>query len=169
MHNGQQKEAAAAIEAAIAQHPEEEKRIRDVFTTMQNKEPVVDTAALPPDHPPLPGMQASTPPAQGTSKPIHITMSLDPKITDKGGIIYVIARGDEKGHPIAVRRIDTNAFPVTIDFGADDSMTGGALPPKVRLEARLDADGDAGTSSPTDPRAVADGVSAGSSVQLTLK
>ena len=168
MHNGQQKEAAAAIEAAIAQHPEEEKRIRDVFTTMQKKEPVVDTAALPPDHPPLPGMQPAAPPAQGTSQPIHLTMTLDPKIADKGGIIYVIARGEEKGHPIAVRRIDTNAFPVSIDFGADDSMMGGALPPKVRLEARLDSDGDAGTNDPGDPRAVADGVKAGTSVNLTL-
>jgi len=161
MHAGQQKEAAAAIDAAIAQHPEEEKRIREVFTTMQK--PAAETTALPPDHPPLPGAEVSS------AQPIHITMSLDPKIADKGGIIYVIARGDEKGHPIAVRRIDTNAFPVTIDFGGDDAMMGGALPPKVRLEARLDSDGDAGTNSPSDPRAFADGVRAGTSVELTLK
>ena len=158
MHNGQQKEAAAAIEAAIAQHPKEQKRIREVFATMQKPD-----ADLPPDHPPLPQSNTSS------DQPIHITMSLDPKIVDKGGIIYVIARGEEKGHPIAVRRIDTNAFPVSIDFGADDSMMGGALPPNVRLEARLDSDGDAGTNDPGDPRAVADGVKAGSSVKLELR
>lgn len=172
VHSGQQKEAVAAIEAAIAQHPEEEKRLRDVFATMQKKEaPVAATAALPPNHPPMPGrdMAASMPPATaGSQAPIHITLSLDPSMPQRGGVIYVIARGTEAGHPVAVRRIDTNAFPVTLDLDNGDAMMGGALPEKVRIEARLDSDGDAGTNDPGDLRAFADGVKAGVSVELKL-
>ena len=172
VHAGQQKEAIAAIEAAIAQHPEEEKRLRDVFATMQNKEaPVASTEALPPNHPPLPGrdVAASMPPAaRGSQAPIHITLSLDPSTPQQGGVIYIIARGSEAGHPVAVRRIDTNAFPVTLDLDNGDAMMGGALPEKVRIEARLDSDGDAGTNDPKDLRAFADGVKAGVSVELTL-
>jgi tetratricopeptide (TPR) repeat protein len=173
LHAGQPKEAAAAIEAAIAQHPQEEKRIREVFATMQKKEPpVAATAELPSGHPPLPGRDATMPTSSTastvSSQPIHITLSLDASTSQRGGIIYVIARGAEAGHPVAVRRIDTNAFPVTLDLGGEDSMMGGALPEKVRIEARLDSDGDAGTNDPADLRAVAIGVKAGSSVELTL-
>jgi len=166
VHAGQEKQAAAAIEAAIAQHPAEEKRLRDVFATMHGKEPAA-AAELPPDHPPLPGHEAA-PMSSPATQPIHITLSLDPSMASRGGTIYVIARGTESGHPVAVRRIDTNAFPVTLDFGANDSMMGGALPGKMRIEARLDSDGDAGTVDPADLRASADGVAAGASVELRL-
>lgn len=158
LHAGRQAEAAAAIDAAIAQHPEEEKRLRDVFATMQK--PAANAAELPPDHPRLSGQTAA--------QPIHITLSLDPSMGERGGTIYVIARGTESGHPVAVRRIDTNAFPVMLDFGAGDSMMGASLPEKVRIEARLDSDGDAGTVDPADLRASADGVQAGASVELKL-
>lgn len=163
LHAGQQKEAEAAIESAIAQHPAEEKRIREVFAAMQKP-----ATALPPDHPPLPGSEPAMPGAN-PAQPIHITLALDPSMTPRGGTIYVMARGGEGGHPIAVRRIDTNDFPVTLDFGSGDSMMGGSLPDKVRIEARLDSDGDAGTNDPADPRAFAEGVRGGSSIEMTLK
>jgi len=136
---------------------------------MQKQEPA---AALPPDHPPLhsplPGSE-ETMPAAGAAQPIHITLSLDPSTPPRGGTIYVIARGAQGGHPVAVRRIDTNAFPVTLDFGANDSMMGARLPEKVRIEARLDSDGDAGTSGPADLRAFAEGVRGGATIEMTLK
>ncbi|MEA2488391.1 MAG: cytochrome c-type biosis protein CcmH [Acidobacteriota bacterium] len=162
---GDKEAANAAIEAAIKQRPEEEKQLRGVFAEMQ-KPP----AQLPPDHPPMPGMtpaRASGSPSQ-PSEPIHLTLELDPASTVKGGIVYVIARGGEAGHPVAVKRIETNAFPLTIDFGTADSMMGAALPEKLRLEARLDSDGDAGTNDPSDPRGFANGVTAGTAVTLTL-
>lgn len=165
LHAGRQKEASAAIEAAIAQHPEEEKRLRDVFATMQK--PAAAPSELPPDHPPLPGREPSMQPQPG-AQPIHLTLSLDPALGTQGGTIYVIARGGEAGHPVAVRRIETNAFPVSIDFGTNDSMMGATLPTKLRLEARLDSDGDAGTNNPADPRAVADNVAAGASIEMKL-
>lgn len=164
LHAGQQKEAAAAIEAAIKEHPAEEKRIREVFAAMQKP-----ATQLPADHPPLPGSEMTMPVAAGgTAQPIHITLSLDPSMSPRGGTIYVIARGNEGGHPVAVRRIDTNDFPVTLDFGAGDSMMGGALPEKIRIEARLDSDGDAGTTDPADPRAFAENVRGGAAIELKL-
>lgn len=168
MHAGQPKEAAAAIEAAIRQHPAEEKRLREVFASMQ-KPPSAPAAALPPDHPPLPGSEVTMPAGGSAAQPIHLTLSLDPAASPRGGTIYVIARGNDGGHPIAVRRIDTNDFPVTIDFGgAGDSMMGGALPERVRIEARLDSDGDAGSVDPADPRAFAENVRGGSTIEMKL-
>jgi tetratricopeptide (TPR) repeat protein len=162
---GDKDAANAAIEAAIQQRPEEEQQLRGVFAAMQ-KPP----ADLPPNHPPISGSTAAMPavsPSQST-QPIQLTLALDPSSKVTGGIVYVIARGGEAGHPVAVKRIETNAFPLTVPFGGEDTMMGAALPDKIRLEARLDADGDAGTSDPADPRASADGVRAGTAVTLTL-
>ncbi|HYK04058.1 MAG TPA: tetratricopeptide repeat protein [Thermoanaerobaculia bacterium] len=161
--SGDKAGANAAIESAIKQHPEEEQQLRGVFAEIQ-KPP----AQLPPDHPPMPGRGTATPPAAVVSQPIQLTLALDPSSKVTSGIIYVIARGGEAGHPVAVKRIETNAFPLTVNFGGDDTMMGATLPEKIRLEARLDSDGDAGTNDPADPRASADGVSAGSAVTLTL-
>lgn len=161
--SGDKHAANAAIEAAIQQRPEEEKQLRSVFAQMQ-KPP----AQLPPDHPPMPGSGTAMPPATAPSQPIQLTLALDPSSKVTGGIIYVIARGVDAGHPVAVKRIETNAFPLTVDFGGDDTMMGATLPDKIRLEARLDSDGDAGTNDPADPRASANGVTAGSAVTLTL-
>jgi tetratricopeptide (TPR) repeat protein len=165
--SGDKAGASAAIESAIKQHPEEEKQLRGVFAEIQ-KPPV----QLPPDHPPMPGrgtaMAPATSGATSPSQPIQLTLALDPSSKVTSGIIYVIARGGEAGHPVAVKRIETNAFPLTVNFGGDDTMMGATLPEKIRLEARLDSDGDAGTNDPADPRASANDVTAGSAVTLTL-
>ena len=145
--------AEAAINSAIKTHPNEAKRLHEVLAQMQT---------LPPDHPPL-----ASAPAPTNSKLVHITLSLED--TSKSGIVYVIARADgATGHPVAVKRIDTNAFPLTFDFGGADTMMGAPLPARFHLEARLDSDGDAGTNNAADPKASAD-VSAGENVTLTLK
>jgi cytochrome c-type biogenesis protein CcmH len=156
MNAGDQKGATAAIDAAIAQHPEEEKRLREVFAQLQKP-----ATATPPDHPPLPT-------AESSPQPIHITLSLDASSTVKSGIVYVIARGAEAGHPLAVRRVEVARFPLSVDLGGSDTMMGQPMPATVRIEARLDSDGDAGTNDPGDPHAFADGVAAGSAVELTL-
>jgi cytochrome c-type biogenesis protein CcmH len=93
-------------------------------------------------------MTSNPPAAAASSQPIHVTLSLDPSATVKSGVVYVIARGEKAGHPVAVRRIDAAAFPISIELGTADSMMGQALPPNVRIEARLDSDGDAGTKDP---------------------
>jgi hypothetical protein len=58
---------------------------------------------------------------------------------------------------------------MTIDLSQSDSMMGQPLPAKMRIEARIDSDGDPLTKDPKDPSGVLDGVVAGQSVSLTLK
>jgi len=173
--------ASAAINSAIAHHPEEEERLRSVFAEIRKQAPAAaqpakaaapHPAEMPPDHPPIPGMADAAPAMPATSatapsKPIHITLSLDPSSPVKSGIVYVIARGGT-GHPLAVRRLEASAFPLSVELGGEDSMMGAPLPDKVRIEARLDTDGDAGTNQPSDPRASLDGVAAGATVAMTL-
>lgn len=180
--SGDAQGASIAINSAIAQHPEEEARLRSVFVEIQKQAPsaqrpsaptTVASSNLPPDHPPMPGMTSMPAPvptaASGPApKPIHVTVSLDPTSSVKSGIVYVIARGAEAGHPLAVRRIEATAFPLSVDLGGNDSMMGQPFPPSVRIEARLDSDGDAGTKNPSDLSAFANGVPVGTSVTLKL-
>ena len=86
-------------------------------------------------------------------------------------MVFLIARpaGVTAGPPVAVKRVNVTSFPVTVDLTQSDSMMGQPLPPKMRLEARLDSDGDAMTKNPSDPSAVIDAVSTGSAVKLGLQ
>lgn len=177
IQSGDEAAASAAIEAAIAQHPEEEQRLHQVFAELKkpksaaahpSMQAAAEASSLPPDHPPMPGMTSNPPAAAASSQPIRVTLSLDPSATVKSGVVYVIARGEKAGHPVAVRRIDAAAFPISIELGTADSMMGQALPPNVRIEARLDSDGDAGTKDPADLNASVDGVSGGAAVTLKL-
>jgi len=124
--------------------------------------PVREAAVMPP--------MAAAPPAESgaVTQPVTIMLSLDPRTPVQGGIVYIMARGASGGHPIAVKRIEATAFPMAIAFGADDSMMGQPLPESMRIEARLDSDGDAGTTDPSDLRAFADGVTPGASIELAL-
>ena len=166
--------AAAAIDSAIAQHPEDETRLRDVLAQLR-KQASTPPGEMPVDHPPLEKKTkpVATPPAAApasgpASAPIHVTLSLDPSSPVKKGVVYVIARGAEAGHPLAVRRVEATSFPMSVDLGSSDVMMGQPFPATVRVEARLDTDGDAGTNDPADPKAFANGVPAGGSIELKL-
>jgi hypothetical protein len=110
------------------------------------------------------------PAAAAAPDAIHLTLSLSESAATKTGVLYIIGRnpGVTSGPPIAVKRLNVTSFPITVDFSSADSMMGQPLPKKVHLEARLDADGDAATKSPTDPTATAD-VATGATLALTLK
>jgi hypothetical protein len=106
------------------------------------------------------------------SNPIHVTLKLaDQARPPASGVVFVTARneGVTSGPPVAVKRIPLGPFPMTLDLTSADSMMGQQLPPRVRIEARVDSDGDPLTKSPGDLSAVRDGVSLGSSVSLTLR
>ena len=93
------------------------------------------------------------------------------KTVPAGAVLFVLARseGVTSGPPAAVKRVPATGFPITVDLSAADSMMGQPMPAKVRLEARLDADGNVMTKGPDDLDAVQDGVALGSQVALTLK
>lgn len=153
VQKGDKTAAKAAIDSAIANAPAEADRLHEVWTQMSN------TQSAPAPAP------ASAPDA------IHVTIELSPSAAVKTGVLFVIARtpGVTTGPPLAVKRLNVTSFPITIDLSSADSMMGQQLPKKVRLEARLDSDGDPLTKSPTDPIATADGVTTGTAVALTLK
>ena len=181
--NGQMKEAEASIAEAIKVSPGDKARLEEVLQQMkghsQQQQPASQQAGgeLPAGHPPVGGeapatMAAAAAPAAapgGDGKNVRVTLNLDAAATTRTGIVFVMARGPSGGPPVAVKRLLATNFPLTIDFGAADSMMGQPLPATFRLEARLDTDGDAATKPPTDPKAALDGVAPGTVVTLSLK
>lgn len=177
---GKNDAAAATIKEASKQHPDQKDRLEAVLVKMREqakKAPPAQTSELPPNHPAIEDAGApAAAPASASAAPsapgaIHVTLTLGPGVAPPGqGIIYVIARaaGVTAGPPAAVKRMPLSAFPLTFDLSSADSMMGQPLPPKVRIDARIDSDGDAMTHDPKDPSAVADNVAAGASVQLAL-
>jgi tetratricopeptide (TPR) repeat protein len=134
--------ADAAIAEAKRRHPEQASRLDELVTRI---------------HP---------------SQPIHVQLNLAHGAQlPRGGVIFVIARseGVSTGPPVAVKRLPIGTFPMTIDITSADSMMGQQLPPRVRIEARVDSDGNPLTRSPGDLSAAQDGVSLGSTVSLSLR
>ncbi len=184
-NEGHPKEAEDAIKEAVKRHPEEKQRLEQVFAQMKKQaanQP--KTAELPPGHPEIPEAPGVAAPAAGAGTPptagaavatpqagIQITLELDPAAKTKSGVLFIMARpeGVTSGPPLAVKRLGSETWPMTVTLSAADSMMGQELPAKVRLEVRLDADGDAATKGPDDAHAVADGVALGSKIKMALK
>jgi tetratricopeptide (TPR) repeat protein len=157
VQRGKTAEAEAQIAEASHRHPEQKARLDDVLSKMkeQAKNPAPAAAAAP---------------ASGPS--VHVTLTLAGAAPSPNAVLFVIARaaGQTAGPPAAVKRIASPTFPVDIDLSAADSMMGQPLPATVRIEARIDSDGDPLTKNPSDPHAVQDGVSTnGAKVSLALQ
>jgi hypothetical protein len=119
---------------------------------------------------PPPAAAAAAAPVSGPS--VHVTLTLAGAAPSPNAVLFVIARaaGQTAGPPAAVRRITSPTFPLDIDLSAADSMMGQPLPATVRIEARIDSDGDPLTKNPSDPHAMQDGVATnGAKVSLTLQ
>ena len=103
---------------------------------------------------------------------VKVTLQLAAgKTIPPNAVIWLMARdaGTSSGPPLAVKRVTLGAFPMTVDFGAADSMMGQPLPAKMRIDARVDSHGNPMVHDPNDPAAAQDGVASGGSVTLTLK
>jgi len=166
--------APAAIDAAIAAHPEQEARLREVLEAIRKRKvetaPPSPHATMDDSVSPVAAPAAMTAAAAAPDASIHLTLSLASSATLKSGIVYVIARSEgASGHPVAVKRVDAQSFPLSVEIGTADAMMGGVFPATVRLEARLDSDGDAGTTETGDPKAIADGVPAGAKLVMRLE
>jgi cytochrome c-type biogenesis protein CcmH len=169
---GQPEEAAGAISAAIERRPDQRAALESLFAEMNRA-----MAAAP--HGDMGGAAQAAPhatgqPVAGGGAPVSVTLDIDPALAPRirpGSAIYVIARaaGTPQGPPLAVRRLESGNFPLTVAIGGGDSMTGEVLPQLVRIEARIDADGDAMTRGPEDINALADNVAAGSSTTLVFR
>jgi cytochrome c-type biogenesis protein CcmH len=168
------KDAEAMIAEAAKQSPKDAARLQDVFNQMKSQAAMGAQqqagGALPEGHPAIDApAPVSAVPAAGGDRKVTVTLEIDPAASSKAGVVYIMARNPMGGPPVAVKRMQVAAFPVTFDFGAADSMMGQPLPDKFRLEARLDSDGDAATKLPTDPSAMQADVAPGATVKLALK
>jgi cytochrome c-type biogenesis protein CcmH len=166
VQRGKVKEAEGLISEAGRRHPDQQARLAEVLARMkeQAKNPPPETASA------APAGAAGSAPVSGPS--VHVTLSLEGAKPSPGAVLFIFARssGQTAGPPAAVKRIMNPSFPMEIDLSAADSMMGQPLPATVRIEARLDSDGDAMTRNPSDPHAVQDGVATnGTKVKLVLK
>jgi cytochrome c-type biogenesis protein CcmH len=184
MRTGRAREAEATIDRTAHLFPEEEKKLRGIWSGIRRATPAGAPAevrdsnarrALPPVDSARRG-SASAPPSRAASqdgKGVRGAIDLDPALKGQleGRILFVMLRPEAfgAGPPLAAKRIRVSSFPVTFDIGPADSMTGEALPDRVLLQARLDSDGDPTTRDRADPVAQLDGIKSGSSgVTLTL-
>jgi tetratricopeptide (TPR) repeat protein len=158
VQRGKTAEAEAQIAEASRRHPDQKARLDDVLSKMkeQAKNPV----------------PAPVPAAAASGPSVHVTLTLAGAAPSPNAVLFVIARaaGQTAGPPAAVKRIASPTFPLDIDLSAADSMMGQPLPATVRIEARIDSDGDPLTKNPSDPHAFQDGVGTnGTKVSLVLR
>jgi hypothetical protein len=170
VRTGRSSDAAATIEDAVRRFPAQEPQLRELWRTIRESAAADSSAETSDPHPPVApasggGSAAQAPPAadpEGVSGTVYVAPGLG---SHTGGVLFVMLRRDgaEGGPPLAARRIVVSSFPVTFRVGAADSMMGEALPDSLRVEARLDTDGDPTTKPPSDPTARRDGVRKGTS------
>jgi tetratricopeptide (TPR) repeat protein len=163
---GDMKRAEAAIDEAKRRHPEQAARLDQLMAHLRAAQEAVAPPAAPAPASPAPAAAAPS------GNAVHITLKVDPNAKYPAtAVIWVIARatGVNGGPPSAVKRVPLGNFPIFVDLSAADSMMGQPLPAKMRIEARIDADGDPMTHDPKDPAGAVDGVGVGASVSLTLK
>ncbi|HWW63042.1 MAG TPA: tetratricopeptide repeat protein [Thermoanaerobaculia bacterium] len=163
VQGGRMADAEKDIASAKQQHPEDAQRLDQVFAQMKLQVAQKSQQELPPNHPPV-----EAPPTTGAH--VTVALELDPSVA-KTGVVYVIIRatGVQGGPPVAVKRLAVAQLPTTIEMSQADSMMGQPLPAQMRVEARLDSDGDAATRNPADPFAAQDAVAPGASIRLALK
>jgi len=161
-------EAEEAMKEAMRRHPEEAARLTDLLAEIRAREASQrqgGTSPAPTRNPP-PG--AGAPAGAGISGTVDVDPAARVRVAP-GAVLFVIVRaeGVTSGAPIAVKRLPASV-PVNFTITSADSMMGQPLPPKVRLEARIDSDGNPLTRDPNDPVAVKDGVALGQSARLVL-
>ncbi|MBI3089136.1 MAG: hypothetical protein HYY96_00595 [Candidatus Tectomicrobia bacterium] len=100
----------------------------------------------------LAGMQPGGEKEEGGKLGGEISVAPELRAQVRGSeVLYIIVRGEAGGPPLAVKRIDAPKLPLRFLFtGADAMLHTAALQGKVRVIARLDADGMAGPPQPGD-------------------
>jgi tetratricopeptide (TPR) repeat protein len=159
---GRMKEAEEALAEAIRRHPEERQTLESILAQIKGS----DTPAEP-----APAQSPSAPSGPSIAGVVTIDPSLAPRLTPQS-MLFVSVRpaGATSGPPIAVRRLPINPGNVPFSVSAADSMMGQPLPEKMRVDARIDTDGDPMSRNAADPQASIDGVSVGAGdLELVLR
>lgn len=164
-----------AMAKAIEVSPQNRKELEGLLTELRRQAEEAKAAGVPartPQDDPHKGLSNQPAQAAATGQApagpaVSGILNVDPSIQAKvksPAVVFLIARepGVQSGPPLAVRRMEVKSFPAAFTLSSADSMMGSALPANIRIEARLDADGDVVTKS-GDPVGVLDGVAAGTS------
>ncbi len=162
---GNKKGAEEAIQAGQKQFPEDKEQLAQVFAQISS--PSAEAGAeAPAEHPEVapPAMGEGAGPAASSSAGLVVVVDLPKGVTvPSDAILFVIVReaGLESGPPSAVKRVPATNFPITVTITEKDSMAGEGLPGLVRIDARVDRDGDPLTKDPQDPMASEENVRPG--------
>jgi hypothetical protein len=108
----------------------------------------------PPGMPGMPGMQGGEESADTGGEPIRGTLRVAPELASAqpaGAVLFLIARTNQPGPPLAVKRIEGPRFPLDFEIGPDDRMIKSRpFVGPLQITARLDADGNATSRTPGD-------------------
>ncbi len=162
---GNKKGAEEAIQAGQKQFPEDKEQLAQVFAQISSPS-AEGGAEAPAEHPEVapPAMGEGAGPAASSSAGLVVVVDLPKGVTvPSNAILFVIVReaGLESGPPSAVKRVPATNFPITVTITEKDSMAGEGLPGLVRIDARVDRDGDPLTKDPQDPMASEENVRPG--------
>ncbi|HEU5161591.1 MAG TPA: tetratricopeptide repeat protein [Thermoanaerobaculia bacterium] len=152
---GETPAAGTVLEKAIERFPNDAPALQSLLSELRGTPP-----------PSAPEPPAPNVPPGG----VLVQVQVDPGAGPKSGTVFVFARPASvaTGDAAAVRRSSAASFPTNVGLLAADSITG-ALPDPMRIDARLDADGDPSTVSPGDLVGSVDNVRGGTSVTVVLK
>jgi tetratricopeptide repeat protein len=173
LRQGRLDAADADIQEAARRSPEHAARLRSLWAQMKaqaESSPEQGGAGAEDPHADVPDRGVGTAATQGG---VRGTVDLAPGLQPAAGaIVFITVRpaGTAGGPPVAAKRLPATSFPLSFEVGPGDSMMGQALPDRLRVEARVDSDGDPLTRDPADPAASADGVRLGeTTLRLVLK
>ena len=164
---GNRQGAEQAIADGQKQFPDDKEALAQVFAQITSAADDKNGDPAPaPAHPDT----GAAPPSSAAG--VEVVVDLKSGETAPGGaLLFVIAReaGFASGPPVAVKRMPATGFPVTVTLTDKDSMAGESLPGLLRIDARIDRDGDPLTKDPRDPVASEDNIRRGAGqVRLTL-
>lgn len=169
---GNRKGAEAAIAAGQKQFPEDRELLANVFEQIASAAANEGTAPKGDDHdhPEATPEGATAPPPTGAGSVVVVVDVPRGVTVAPGAILFVIAReaGFDTGAPIAVKRVPAVNFPITVTLSEKDSMAGESLPGLIRIDARIDRDGDPMSKDPRDPVGSEDNVRLGSGQVLLV-
>jgi cytochrome c-type biogenesis protein CcmH len=172
---GRLQEADATMAEAMRRFPQRAEELRALQAQIRGQAEKREAATTSEGKPPA-GTQAQAPAAASAGgHEVAGTLDLDPALKGQvapGSMLFVIVReaGVDKGPPVAVKRLATTSFPMSFSLTDADSMAGEPLPSRLRIEARVDSDGNPLTRSPDDPSARVDDVKVGTrDLHLVLK
>lgn len=174
LRQGRTGAAEKDIEEAARRNPAHAPRLRALWAEMRAQSESAPPEGTTGGEDPHAGLGEPAPRTAGaTGGAIGGTVELAPGLKPPAGatlFITVRAAGTAGGPPIAAKRLSARSFPLSFAVGPGDSMMGQALPDRLRVDARVDSDGDPITRDPADPAASADDVRLGATdLRLVLK